>query len=105
MATYQNQMGKTIQHAFEIYDVQNPKIWELFKKFALQILEKRKHKAKNKTSAKLIIERIRWEIYVETISDDGYKINDAWSSRYARKFADEFPEHATLFNYRSLRSE
>lgn len=105
MASYQRQTGKTIQEAFDKFHEKNPKIYELFKKFALQIIEKRKGKNNKKTSAKLIINRIRWEIYVETINDDGYRINDAWSSRYARKFADDYPEHADLFNFRLLRAE
>jgi hypothetical protein len=105
MASYQKQTGRTIQEAFEKFHTKNPKIYDLFKKFALQIIEKRRGKPNKKTSAKLIINRIRWEIYVETVSDDGYRINDAWSSRYARMFAEQYPEHADLFNFRLLRSQ
>ena len=105
MATYREQTKRSIQEAFERYDQKNPKIYELFKKFALQIVEKRRNRPNKKTSAKLIINRIRWEIYVETITEDGYRINDAWSSRYARKFVNEFPQYEEVFNFRMLRSE
>jgi ABC-type proline/glycine betaine transport system substrate-binding protein len=104
MASFLKAHNKTIQEAFEKFDARNPKIYELFKKFTFQIIEKRKGKANKKTSAKLIINRIRWEIYLETLNDDGYRINDAWSSRYARKFIQEHPEHADVFNFRLLRS-
>jgi hypothetical protein len=104
MPTFYKKNGKTIQEAFEKYHKANPKIYELFKKFALEIVKKRAGKKNKKTSAKLIINRIRWEIYVETLSDDGYRINDAWSSRYARLFSEEFPQHEDIFNFRLLRS-
>lgn len=96
---------RTIQEAFEKYHADNPRIYELFKRFALQIVEKRKNRPNKKTSANLLINRIRWEIYVETITDDGFRINDHYSSRYARKFVEEYPQYRDLFNFRELRSE
>jgi len=57
-----------------------------------------------KVSSKLIINRIRWEVYIET-SGDPYRINDAFTSHYARLFVKEFPEHKGAFEFRRLRSE
>ena len=34
-----------------------------------------------------------------------FKINDAYSSRYARLFVADFPQHADKIEFRELRSE
>lgn len=96
---YETLNGKTIQQAFDEYDKANPEIYELFKKFASQVIERGRM-----TSSKLIINRIRWEVYTATVSSDEFKINDAFSSRYVRKYLLEFPEHEGAFNLRELRS-
>lgn len=100
MATYQKATGKTIDAAFEIYHQQNPKVYELFKKYVNDILSR----GKKLTSAKMIINRIRWEIYMETKGNEEYRINDAFTSRYARLYAKEYPHYKDIFNFRDLRS-
>lgn len=111
MATYEAQTGQSIQEAFEKFHKQNPNVYDLFKKYVKQILiqkggwtKEKGLKPNFKTSPKMIFNRLRWEIYMETNSDDGYRINDAFISRYARKFANDYPVFKDIFNYRDLRS-
>ena len=89
-----------IQQRFEKFDKKNPKVYELFKKFSLK-LASRGH---TRVGSKLIIERIRWEAMTSTVSEDEFKINNNYTSRYARKFVKDFPQHWNLFELRGLKS-
>lgn len=93
--------GKTIPESFEIFHADNPRIYELFKSYALRAIDANKKKA----SARMIIELIRWEYYIKTESDDGFKINNNFTPLYARKFIDDFPEYSELFNLRSAGAD
>jgi hypothetical protein len=111
MANFESTTGMSIQEAFEKFDKQNNHVYLLFKRYTREaIVRKKAWTTKGldpnfKTSAKLIINRIRWEIYFETNSQDGFRINDAFACHYARKFAADFPDFKEIFNYRELRSK
>lgn len=92
--------GETIQEAFLKYDSENPKVYEYFCKYAQQVLDK----GIRKYSSKLILGRVRWHLSFDLKGEYEYKINDAFTSRYARKFAFDHPEHENFFNFRGLRS-
>lgn len=68
---------------------------------------------KKKISFKMIMNVIRWEIFLKVeeptlFSIDGkvvkFKINDAYGSRYARMFIDEHPKHSDKIELRRLRA-
>ena len=42
MATFKQQTGMTIQQAFDIFHRKNPKVYELFKKYANQVFKEKK---------------------------------------------------------------
>lgn len=86
-----------IQEAFEEFHQKNPKVYELFVRFARML----KGKGITRASAKLIVERIRWEIYLET-SDKEFKINNNYTSRYARLAMEEHQDLASFFETRIL---
>ena len=102
MATYREVNGKSIDEAFEAFHKKNPRVYEEFKKQITLALSK----GKRKISAKLIINWIRWNVYMETEDEvsPGFSVNDAYQSRYARLFVEEYPHHKDLFNFRELRS-
>lgn len=97
---YKEATGTSIEESFKEFHKKNPAIYEYFKKYLREVVLA----GKKKTSAKMILNRIRWEIYINTNTEDEYKINDAFTSRYARLFATEYPEYEYLFNFRKLRS-
>lgn len=109
MSSYEVMTGKSIQQSFEAYHKLNPKVYEGIKRLAFQAINKKK----NKISFKLITNVLRWEVYLQTnepqpVRVDGgeavtFKINDAYHSRYARLFADEYPEHSKKIDFRQLR--
>lgn len=96
---FHEQYGQSIDQRFTDYHKDHPQVYEWFKTFALQAIDRKK----GKTSAKLIVNRIRWEMNFQVIGED-YRINDAYSSRYARLFIKDFPEYTSYLEMRELRS-
>ncbi len=102
--------GVSIQRAFEKFHENNPHVYKLFEKETKHAII---DKNKKKLSAKMIINAIRWNIFLETVDDveftdkDGnktvFRINDAYTSRYARLFIQKNPEYENIFNLKELR--
>lgn len=90
-----------IQERFERFDRENPHVWLHFERFTLLAIEA----GRSHYSADAVCHRIRWHLNIETQSADGFKINDHFTSRYARKFEQAHPEHAGFFRNRELRAE
>lgn len=84
--------------AFERFHKDNPHIYPLFKKFAMQAREA----GRRYFGARMIIERIRWYVAVETKTAD-FKINNDCSARYARMMIEELPEFGQFFRLRRLK--
>jgi len=97
---YDVPLQDTIQSRFEAFDKANPKIWELYKKYALELHAARPGKHYGIAA---ITERIRWHVAVETTGME-FKINNSYRSRYARKLAAEFPQLVGMFRSRDLRT-
>jgi len=103
--------GLSIQRAFDNFHSKNPMVYHHFEKMVKFAIEEKK---KKKLSAKMIINAIRWNIFLETNDDvefkdkDGivtkFRINDAYTSRYARLYMNQHPEHPQIFNLKELRS-
>lgn len=80
---------------FEEFDKANPRVWHLFEHFSLQAVAN----GRSKLSAAFIIERIRWEIMLETKGSD-WKINNDFRAGYARKFMRQYPNLRGVFGTR-----
>lgn len=98
--TYSELNGHTIEEGFLKFHKENPKVYEAFKVQALKAI----NLGRKKLSAKLIINVIRWNVFLET-SDENFKINDAFQSYYARLFANEHPQYKECFEFRKQRSK
>lgn len=88
-------MKLTLAQQFEKFDAENPGVWALFKRFALEAIAA----GKRNLSVSLITERIRWEAVVTTSTTE-YKVNNNHRAFYARKFHREFPQHDGFFRTR-----
>ena len=106
---YKQSTGISIQDSFELFHELNPKVYLEFRKLALEAI----NLGKTKISFKLLINKIRWDVFIATVEPtlfdlDGkvvkFKINDAYSSRYARLFAKDFPQYSDRIEFRRLRS-
>ena len=80
---------------FVDYHKANPHVYDLFKKFARELLTK----GLRHYGAKAIMERIRWHIEVETACDD-FKINNNYTSCYTRLLINEDPIFKNFFDTR-----
>lgn len=89
----------TIQERFERFHAENPHVYEMFVRFARQLRARRA-----RGSAAMIFERMRWETAITT-NDPHFKLNDQYTSRYARLAMAQEPDLAGFFEIRELRSE
>lgn len=98
---YTLRQGKLFEESWAIeYHENNPQIYEMFKRFALE-------KIRNGAShlgSKMIMERIRWESPVMA-NGDPFKVNNRMTPFYARLFMKEFPEHEGIFATRKAKAD
>jgi hypothetical protein len=83
-----------MRETFESYQARNPRIYEEFVHYTYQMIGA----GQTKIGAKAIFERIRWESKIER--NDEFKINNNYSADYARKFEQDFPNLAGIFEKR-----
>lgn len=81
---------------FCAYHTENPKVYEEFKKFTQKTIAK----GFKNYSAKGIFELIRWHSGVTAEQTDGFKVNNNYTSFYARLFEKEHPKHKDYFRKR-----
>lgn len=86
---------------FEQYDKENPQIWEAFKSVTLEAIHEKGFK---NYGARGIFEIIRWKTATPN-GNDGFKVNNSFTSDYARKFMNEFPQHEGFFRLRMQKAQ
>lgn len=88
-----------IDRDFERYDKKHPQVYKRFCELTFGLIAKgRAH-----YSADALLHIIRYESVVQKEPGELYKINNNYSSRYARKFIAEHPEYKNFFETRVLR--
>lgn len=88
-------IDKRTMEWFRAYHDENPGIYAAFVDYAFEASKKFKH-----YSAKTIMERVRWE--VEIGAGKEFKINNDFTSLYARLFVYNYPGLETFFEFRTL---
>jgi hypothetical protein len=78
----------------------NPAVWDYFEKFSLDAVRR----GTKKISHWLIINRIRWEVYIVTTGKD-FKISNDFIAFYARLWKLRYPQHRELFNTKRMLGE
>ncbi len=91
---------KSMALDFRDFDRANPKVWEMFVEFSLEAIRA----GRKVLGAKMIAERIRWEVYVKTTTED-FKINNNHTAFYARKFMRTYPAHGEIFRTRKSEAD
>lgn len=91
----------TLAQRFEEYHRENPHVYELFLKYAKQV----KNSGFDRFSSKAIYERLRWHLSFETNDCDAFKLNNNYTSFYARKVMAEHPEFTNFFETRIQKSK
>lgn len=82
--------------AFQNYHKQNPQIWEAFQKYAFEMT-----KVIEQYGAKSIMERVRWQHHIENPGRP-FKVNNDFTSLYARLFIYHYPQFENFFEFRTL---
>lgn len=89
-----------LDQKFWEYHQENPHVYELFKNFTRAA----RAAGYNNYSAKAIFERVRWHMSIETKDETGFKLNNNYTSRYARLMEQEHPEYAGFFHKRTMKT-
>lgn len=95
--------NKTIKEAFEEFHELNPHIYRNLRYLALQAVRA----GRKKLGMRLLWERLRWEYFITTISDDedDYKLNNDFPPHYSRMLMEKEPELAGVFEIRELKND
>lgn len=88
---------RTLDARFLEFDRAHPEVYRLFVRFAEQLLAA----GHRRGSAEQLMQRIRWETAVNPERDGGWKLNDHYRARYARKLAAEDARFENWFEFRS----
>lgn len=84
---------------FEEFDAANPEIYRAFREQALALLQA----GVKQYGPNAIMEVIRFHTAIRG-EGDAFKINDKYTSRYARKLVAEDPRFENFFRLRALRT-
>ena len=87
------------QDFFEFHK-SNPHVYALFEVYTFDTIRS----GKTKTSAWLIVNRIRWEVQMKTIGDE-YKIQNGYIQYYARLFMKNHPQHFGFFDTKKIKGD
>jgi hypothetical protein len=90
----------TLDAAFALYDAANPQIYATFRAMAGEL----KRRGFSHYGAKSIFEAMRFHHAVSAGPGNEWKLNNNYTSRYARKLMSECPEFRGFFETRRLLS-
>lgn len=90
----------TIQERFDAFHRANPWVYDSLVVLTRDWLARGHQRA----GMKQLLEVIRWEHGRRTSSDEGFKINNDFTSRYVRLLVHHHPEWADVFETRRLRA-
>lgn len=94
---------KPLEDRYNDWILENIHVYELFCKFTLQAIES----GKKKISHWLIVNRLRWEVEIETNGmceeDKEYKISNDYIAFLARDFIKDYPQHSEIFNLKQMK--
>ena len=94
---------KPLEDRYNDWIIENIHVYDLFCKFTLQAIES----GKKKISHWLIVNRLRWEVEIETNGmceqDKDYKISNDYIAFLARDFVKDYPQHSEIFNLKQMK--
>jgi hypothetical protein len=93
---------KTIQQAFDEFHEANPKVYDEL----VRLARRAKARGHRKIGIELLFAVLRWQRMMETDdpSQAAFKLNDHYTSRYARLIMEREPDLEGFFETRALRS-
>lgn len=91
---------KTIEDTFWEFHAANPQVYDR----VVQMARTAKARGRRKLGMKMIFEVIRWETFLRTNDADGFKLNNNYTSFYARLVMDREPDLDGIFETREQRA-
>jgi hypothetical protein len=90
----------TIQERFERFHRCNPWVYEQLRHRAHELL----NRGHRKIGIKMLFEVLRWQYYMQTFDPSGWKLNNNFTSRYARLLMEKDPALRNAFETRTIKS-
>ena len=88
---------KSLKDKFDEFHSNNPQVYSNFKAYTFKAIRA----GLKQYSAWAIINRMRWESEVET-GGNRFKLPNDFIALYARKFAEDHPEHSGFFRTKQM---
>lgn len=89
----------SIQAQFETFHKDNPVVYRQLVALAIEWLDQ--HQA---AGMKMLWEVLRWQLSIDIHTGEEFKLNNNFTSRYARMLLDDFPEWEGRIKTRELRA-
>ncbi len=90
----------SIQTRFEEWLERNAELYAAIRRYAYQALRS----GRRRFGIAAIIERVRWDVEIDSRGDEPFKINNDYRSRIVRRLIQEDPRFEDLFVTRELRA-
>lgn len=91
-----------VRARFERFHADNPEVYDMLVRLARHA---RRRRPGRRIGIRMLWERMRWQFNIETDRPSGdYKLNDHYTSRYARLMMQREHDLADAFELRELRS-
>jgi hypothetical protein len=91
---------QSIQTRFEAFHANHPEVYRAIVKLAFDL----KTRGFRRYGLKSLFERVRWHFQIDLDLGEEWKLNNNYTSRYARKLMAEFPELEGFFEVRELKA-
>lgn len=93
----------TIDERFRKFDAEYPMVYRKLVEYAMSA----RNAGRGRFGISMLWERLRWYVRFEVPVEDaaGFKLNNDFRSRYARKLMAEFPSLVGFFETRELRTD
>jgi hypothetical protein len=91
-------INDNIQVRFLKFHKDNPEVYTMLVKLARQV----KDTGRTKYGIETLFARLRWHYSFETTTDDGFKLNNSHTSRYARLIMEQEADLKGFFHTRQI---
>ncbi|AYD82348.1 hypothetical protein HOU35_gp094 [Acinetobacter phage vB_AbaM_B09_Aci05] len=94
---------ESLEDRYNNWIVENIHVYELFCEFAIKAIQS----GKKKISHWLIVNRLRWEVEIETkgtcYQDKDFKISNDYIAFLARDFMKDYPQYGEVFTIKQMK--
>jgi hypothetical protein len=90
----------TIEANFWEFHAANPEVYVRLVSLARML----RGRGRKRCGMKMLFEQLRWEHYLETEDRSSFKLNNNYTSYYARLIRSQEPDLAGMFELRGLRN-